>query len=249
MKKVFLSVFSVIGAVCLMTGCSGGGSASSVSDDGMFGSLPQVTAEYKDKAMQVIQELSKLTDASKKDEFVAKVKAMEEEANKAFDAELAKLKGKEFATEVGKGVPYKVVKPFAIDEQGKKEFGVVYLVGVVETTVGLIGYDNRDGFRSHSVAVAAADGDGKPLTLLSTHLSYSDFEASAPFKAAGTKAFARLKFEAEPWNLDALGKAEKISLILDESEDYKQLREADKNAKKAFEEKMTEMLKKDETKK
>ena len=59
MKKTFFSIMAVAAMVAMMTGCGKSGSNFNinVADDGVFGKLPVITAEYKDQGVDYMKEL------------------------------------------------------------------------------------------------------------------------------------------------------------------------------------------------
>lgn len=249
MKKIFS--FVLTGAIALTAGvfaaCDGGGgsTSSNVPSDGVFGTLPGLADTYMTKGVEMMQEMSSIKDEAGKQEFVNKVKAMEQESEEAFAAELAKLKEQEIPTEVGDDVLFKLEIPFTLDEETKfkQGFGIVRLVAVVETTEELFSGRNPMGFSTQSVAVVALDADGQPLTVIDKPLAYDAKDEGVIFRAPGSKAYARMKLEMEPWTVEKLARTKKLCLVTDKSELFEQAKAADKEDKQAFEQKTEEMMK------
>ena len=95
----------VTGVMALLTSCGGGDGAASVEDNGIFGELPAVAAEYGGKGMEQIDRLLKAEKPEEVKDFPAEMKKIDSLANAALTEAQKQLVGKELPTEVAAEPP------------------------------------------------------------------------------------------------------------------------------------------------
>ena len=248
MKKSILSMMLVAGAMVLVTGCGGSGSNSKVADDGVFGNLPQVIAEQGDKAVALLDELSKVKSVEEAKAVSEKVQAAEGEAKKALEEAWATLADKEIPADVNPDIPFKVTQAFKLDTEKSKEDKlefVAYVENTAETYRGFTrnGPDDSSKFNTKNVKVLLVDGDGQPVcTPYRAGYDHAVAEGEDLY-AVGSKGKVTVKLKLEPWMAEFMGKTKKFLIVSDESEEYKTTRKATDDADMAYTDKVRELAK------
>lgn len=243
MKKTMRKMTALV-AMAAFTGlvfnsCSGGGSATDASGNGILGDVTKVAAEYGAQGVELFESLLAAENAEQVKDFPAKIKQIDSLSNAAIDEALAELKDKELPTEVAANVPLKVVTPFKLDAE-KSDHDKLQLVAEVESTQDTWSSDNKDGFRFSHLRVLFAD-DSKGLCTVKKEKYSTDVDRKDAH-LAGTKGLVTVNLQLTPWNATLLDKAQKIVITTVEDDTYKAVRDSTRSAEKAFDKKILEVV-------
>lgn len=227
--------------VAMMTGCGKSGSNFNinVADDGVFGKLPVITAEYKDQGVDYMKELLTTKDKEKQKEVLIKTQELENKANEAFLAALEDIKDAEIPTEVGENMPIKVTKPFKINSDETAEFSEIPIIAEVEMAIDQPDRFAQDFFWFTYPKVVLVDGDGQPLLYLK---GTNKMQKEQNCQNAGAKFNIEVNVHMKLWNADLLGKAKKIVLYNEKSDAFKAIRKANNDVEKEYDQKINQLL-------
>lgn len=241
MKKILSSILGIVAIVAMMTSCGKSGSNFdiNIADDGVFGKLPVITAEYKDQGVDYMKELLTTKDKEKQKEVFIKTQELENKANEEFLAALEEIKDAEIPTEVGENMPIKVNVPFKINKDETAEFSEIPIIAEVEMTIDQPDRFAKDFFWFTYPKVVLVDGDGQPLLYLKgTNKMLKDQNC----QNAGAKFNIEVNVHMKLWNADLLGKAKKIVLYNEKSDAFQDIRKANNEAEKEYEQKINQLL-------
>lgn len=223
-----------IGAIALVAGmfaaCGGGSSAeaeaAALPTDGILGELPKVVAEYEaaEAAASVKYDELKKSDPDKAKEFwkdylhqgnTTKFK------KETLPAVAKTLEGKEIPTEIAEGLPLKLEKNFTLDDSREA------------TTTALLTADANQQTPFMNYQSVAYDIDGYAIA---TGRGCSNWQSLYPVKEGKLALFGFFisinDYDAARW-----ARLQKIVIMDDKSDAYKQAEEQIKANKKAFKEK------------
>ena len=225
----------------MMTSCGKSGSHFdiNVADDGVFGKLPVITAEYKDQGFVYMKELLITKDKEKQKEFFKKAQELESKANEEFLAAFDDIKDTEIPTEVGENMPIKVNVPFKINKDETAEFSEFSIIAEAELTIDQPDRFAKDFFWFTFPKVVLVDGDGQPLLYLK---GINKMQKDQNCQKAGAKFNIEVNVHMKLWNADMLGRAKKIVLYNEKSDAFKAIRKANNDAEKLYEQKINSIL-------
>lgn len=241
MKKGFISILVIVATLAMMTSCGKSGSNFDidVADDGVFGKLPVITAEYKDQGVNFMKELLTTKDKEKQKEALLKTQELENKANEEFLAALEEIKDIEIPTEVGDNMPIKINIPFKINQKETSEFSEIPLIAEAEMTI-----DQPDRFAEKFFwftfpKVVLVDADGKPLLYLK---GTNKMQQDQNCQNAGAKFNIEVTVHMKLWNAKLLGMAKKIVLYNEKGENFANIRKKNNEAEKEYDQKINQLL-------
>ena len=245
MKKGFLSIMAVAAAVALVTSCGKSGSNFNINiaDDGVFGKLPVITAEYKDQGVDIMKELLTTKDKEKQKEALMKTQELENKANEEFMAAFEGMKDLEIPTEVGDSMPIKIVTPFRINKDETAEFSEIPIIAEAEMTIDQPDRFAKDFFWFTYPKVVLVDANGQPLLFLK---GTNKMQQDQNCQKAGAKFNIEVTVHMKLWNADLLGKAKKIVLYNEKGEAFQSIRKANNDAEREYDEKINQLLSREE---
>jgi hypothetical protein len=241
MKKGLSSILAVVAIVAMMTSCGKSGSNFDidVADDGIFGKLPVITAEYKDQGVEFMKELLNTKDREKQKEALQKTQELENKANEVFMAAFEDIKDIEIPTEVGDSMPIKINTPFKINKEEGAEFSEIPIIAEAEMTIDQPDRFAQDFFWFTYPKVVLVDAGGKPLLYLKgTNKMLKDQNC----QNAGAKFNIEVIVHMKLWNAKLLGQAKKIVLYNEKSETFQSIRKENNEAEKGYDKKMNQLL-------
>ena len=241
MKKELFSIMAVVATVAMITSCGKSGSNFDidVKDDGVFGKLPVITAEYKDQGVEYMMELLNTKDKEKQKEALLKTQELEKKANEEFLAALEDIKDIEIPTEVGDSMPIKVNVPFKINKDEGAEFSEIPIIAEAELTIDQPDRFAPDFFWFTHPKVVLVDANGEPLLYLK---GTNKMQKDQNCQNAGAKFNIEVVVHMKLWNAKLLGQAKKIVLYNEKGETFKNIRKANNDAEKEYDQKMNQLL-------
>lgn len=231
MKKTTRNLFA-IGAIALMASmfaaCGGGSNsaeaeAAALPTDGILGELPKVVAEYEaaEAAAAAKYDELKKSDPDKAKEFwtdYIKQGNTTKFKKETLPSVEKTLEGKEIPTELAEGLPLKLEKNFTLND--KRE----------ATTTALLTADANQQTPFMNYNGVAYDADGNAIA---TGKGCSNWQSLYPVKE-GKQARFSFFISVKDYDAARWAKLQKIVIMDDKSEAYKQAEEQIKANKEAF---------------
>ena len=241
MKKGLLSILAVVATVAMITSCGNNSSNFDidVADDGIFGKLPVISAEYKDQGVGFLKELLTTKDKEKQKEALQKTQELENKANEVFLAALEEIKDIEIPTEVGDSMPIKINTPFRINKEEGAEFSEIPIIAEAEMTIDQPDRFAQDFFWFTFPKVVLVDAEGQPLLYLK---GTNKMQKDQNCQNAGAKFNIEVMVHMKLWNAKLLGMAKKIVLYNEKGETFQNIRKANNEAEKEYDQKMNQIL-------
>jgi len=241
MKQIILTLTLGVSVLAMLNSCgkSSSGVIADVSDDGVFGSLPVICAEYYDKGIELMKELMAAKDDNSQKEVLAKIKEEEEKGDKEFIEAYKAMGNIEIPVELSENLPIKITKPFTVNTEKDIEFGEIHFIAEAEHT-----FDQPDRFAKNFFwytypKVVFVDEANQPLMYVRNRNKMQEGQNN---QEAGSKFNIEIEVDFKMWNVELLGKAKKIVLFHEKSDTLKAIIKATKEKEKAHDKKMLNLL-------
>lgn len=236
-NSALLAMAALMGGILISCGGSGGSSeASDLPTDGPFGAEPKAYLEMKLGTKEIEAQMAQVKNQEEMQALFQKAAALTKHWEEVRDAEKIRLEGQEIKTEVADDLPFKLTTPFKHSGSNK-----ISLEGETTGEVQYINDDYGTWFIANMRAIVY-DKDGNSVAAEVIRSTYLDIESSKAPKVfpAGTKIKLFANTHVNEWTAPGYANAEKIVIVRLDSEEAKQAKAAEEEAKKAYKLKVLE---------
>lgn len=220
MKKYIYTALCSALTVILFSACGGGRTSegdSTSSNDGLFGSLPGVVAEYGQK-WEVFQEeaknkMEKMKDISEGVKLEKESEALEKESKEKIDASAQELLGKKMPYEMSEGLFYKITSEPVITKSGAHNYKSATMEITYRASQKEAMEIARLSFTDYPICYKFVDANGTPVWVSMDYIVMSNNE---PVKFEAGQDYGRdfvITLSVTEKNVNDLKNAVKIIFI------------------------------------